>query len=231
MQQTHENYINQVRDIALNYMGMDDTGQSDFRHRNKLVYGAGNPGTRGITYYERWENGHGPDEPACFIEICAFGESDPVQLAGTVIHEMAHALAGPDAGHSGDWKAMCRSMGLGMSRDCSGKCKGKHLPAAAGQRYSWALFAPSVRHAIAALSSPTDGKPMSSFSFSGLPVSVRPCGAGHGSRGGKSRGTGSGSRMKKYTCQCDKPVIIRHAGTELDATCNHCSSAFEMEEK
>lgn len=55
---------------------------------------------------------------------------------------------------------------------------------------------------------------------------VRPCKAGQGSRGGTSRGTGSGSRLRLWECECDKPVKVRVASDDFRATCDVCEQAF-----
>jgi hypothetical protein len=39
------------------------------------------------------------------IEIAATAQESWVQLAGTVVHELGHVLAGWNAGHGKDWKA------------------------------------------------------------------------------------------------------------------------------
>src|SRR5690606_732406 len=115
--------------------------------------------------------------------------------------------------------------------------------AAAGTAYTWNMFAKPLRDALQALPQPTDGEPalLSVHPLSGLlqllagpnagaAVKMRPCGAGIGTRGGSSRGAGSGSRLLLYHCACAKPVKIRHSGRDLQATCNHCNSAFALVE-
>jgi len=58
-----------------------------------------------------------------------------------------------------------------------------------------------------------------------LQLKLRPCGAGVGAKGGKSRGAGSGSRLRKFVCDCG--VIARVARDEFHATCSDCSTAFK----
>lgn len=80
---------------------------------------------------------------------------------------------------------------------------------------------------------PTDGKPLVSSGLSPLPkiglgkgTVIGPCTAGIGTKGGKSRGVGSGSRLRKYSCEHGQ--IIRAATDELNATCNICSTLFKQ---
>lgn len=208
MTYTHEQFIQAVRDIVAAKLE-DPKPLLDA----KLAYGAGSPSLRGVTYYERWQNGQ---EKTAFAEICAFGESNNIQLAGTTIHELAHVIS-RGSGHAKGWVDACNRLGLRFVR-------------AAGTRYSMACFAPDVREAISKLPAPTDGKP-SMFRSSGLaggaPLQavIRPCLAGIGTRGGKSRGPGSGSRLRKFVCGCG--VIVRASRDVLDATCNLCESKFE----
>lgn len=46
-------------------------------------------------------------------------DNDEPAVRDTLLHEIAHALAGPDAGHGPRWKAMCRRIGARPERvDC-----------------------------------------------------------------------------------------------------------------
>lgn len=184
---THERYIATVADMALSRLPDQDRN----RVAAKITYGAGQPGLRGVTYYGVWKNGE--PKPIPLVEICAFGEEDKTQLAGTAIHELAHVLAGWKAGHGKDWRKACERLGLRTAK-------------AAGNRYSLAQFAPDIRYRIAELPDPVDGKP-SIGSTPAAPTTPKfsgwkPCPLGVGTRGGKSRGLGSGSRLAK--CQCPK---------------------------
>lgn len=191
MKQTHEAYITSIVEFAAARLSEEERQLIDDA---KIVYGAGKAGLRGVTYFNKWENGGGPDQPHSFVEICAFGEVDAVQIAGTTLHELAHVIAGFDAGHGKGWKQACKRVGLRFCR-------------AAGQAYRMASFDPDVRMHIASLDSPIDGKPVHS-AFAGLfggtgrawSKKAKPCGASIGVRGGKSRGTGSGSRLQKVFC-------------------------------
>jgi hypothetical protein len=179
----------------------------------KLVYGTGNGGYRGICYYRSWKNETEHD----LIEVAATGEESPVQLAGTTIHETAHVLAGPGAGHGAAWRAACGALGLSHGE-------------AAGQGYAPEHFAPDVWPAIAGVPVPTDGVPAFASRgvrpVVGLPVatSPRPCPLGIGTRGGRSRGVGSGSRLRLWTCECG--IKVRVASDDFRATCGRCASAF-----
>lgn len=211
MNVTHESYIQNVRALALSRLS--DDGERKALEEAKLVYGCGNTNLRGVTHFNAWKNGS--PEAHALAEVCAFGESDPVQLAGTCIHELAHILAGPGAGHGPKWKAACAKLGLRF-------CK------AAGTKYAPACFTQDVRLGIATLPKPTDGKPLSTIGgieFPGLPILPRPCSHGIGSRGGKSRGKGSGSRLRKWVCGCG--VIARVARENFKATCNECGTDFQ----
>jgi len=210
---THEAYIHAVREIAAARIPESERAPL---FEIKLVYGSGRLGTRGTTYFGCWKNGH-PTDAHPFVEVCAFGEESPVQVAGTTIHELAHVLAGPSAGHGADWHAACARLGL---------CKVQ----AAGTNYVPECFDADVWQAIQALPVPADGRPTGSSNLSGAPVGLplqlklRPCGAGIGTRGGKSHGIGSGSRLRKFACDCG--VIARVARDDFRAVCTLCNSAF-----
>lgn len=224
----HQQYIEAVRDIAIARLNEEDRAKL---RPFKLVYGAGSPMLRGVTYFSAWSNGE--PEPEEMVEICAFGESNPVQLAGTTIHEIGHVLAGLGAGHQKGWVEACEKLGLRRIH-------------AAGTYYQPAMFAPDIRSQLAKLPVPTDGKPARgavnghwSFSSSTPPSgwSAKPCSSTHGCKGGKSRGKGSGSRMLKAVCpneDCelrdgDKPYTIRLTRKWADAGMPSCPCGTEME--
>ena len=206
---THEQFIHAVRDIAVQRLNAEDRAAV---LDAKLVYGAGSQHTRGVTYFGCWKNGH----DHAFAEICAFGEDSPIQVAGTTLHELGHVLAGIGKGHGKEWLAACRKLGLLYVR-------------AAGTAYSLACFAPDIRLAIAALPQPTDGRPQpfGGIAPNGTPLQLklRPCTAGIGAKGGKSRGAGSGSRLRKFVCGCG--VIARVGRDAFNATCDDCSTSFK----
>lgn len=212
---THEQFVHEVAALGVNLLEAEEQAKA---RQSKLTYGAGATGLRGVTYFNRWLNNK--DEQHAFVEICANGEESPVQLAGTTLHELGHVVAGHEAGHGKQWHCACDRLGLRAIK-------------AGGTSYQLAMFAPSIRPAIAALIERlADGKPNGAGSMSGLlgvPIKIKPCSAGIGTRGGTSRGVGSGSRLRKYICACEpKPQIIRASTDELDCTCNRCHSDFTL---
>lgn len=224
--QTHETYIQTIARLAVDRLERAEPESAQKLREIKLVYGAGDSMVRGVTYYSRWINGRGPDDPEPFVEVCAFGEQDPVQLAGTTVHELGHVLAGHQAGHGAEWKAACRKLGLRGIR-------------AAGTHYVPSMFAPELREAIYNLPLPSDGRPhgvcdpvtrfIATLGTS-TPINIKPCGAGQGTRGGKSRGKGSGSRLLKLTCEgcgCVVRMTRKWIDTAGAPTCG-CGGAFHQ---
>jgi len=210
IKQTHEMFISTVAVLATATLAADEKAKCD---ACKLVYGSGPNGTRGVTYFNKWSKGN---ETVPFVEVCAFGQESATQLAGTTIHELAHVLAGWDAGHGPLWKAACERLGLRRVK-------------AAGTNYTNAMFRPDLREAIANVALPSEGAPVSALGgmagLLGFLGTLKPCGAGVGTRGGKSRGKGSGSRLRLWECGCGQKVRV--ASTTFDATHNPCGTAFE----
>lgn len=212
----HQQFIEHVANAALLRLPEAERG----RLAAKITYGAGKPGLRGVTYYDVWQSGESDVVP--LVEICAFGEQDKTQLAGTTLHELAHVLAGSGAGHSKAWKHACERLGLRRAM-------------AAGTHYQLANFAPDMRWVIAALPEPVDGRPnVAASAGAGGAMTVapyrasqgaKPCTLGFGTRGGKSRGVGSGSRLRKYVCGHGQ--IIRASTDDLNVSCNVCGEPFE----
>lgn len=210
---THEQYVERVAAAAIARLTKEEQAKlADL----KLVYGAGQAGLRGVTYFNRWDR---DGKLAPFVEVCAFGQESPTQLAGTTIHELGHALAGWDAGHGKAWKEACCRLGLRTAK-------------AAGMVYRMAAFSTDIRHTLAALPKPTDGtpKPLDGIGLgwtkTGAAMAMpKPCNAGIGTRGGKSRGVGSGSRLRLWECEC-VPVFKVRAARDIDATCNCCNALF-----
>ncbi len=216
---THETYIAQIAALACRHLAPKERELID---AIKLVYGAGSSGLRGVTYYNKWR-GAGAPGSAPFVEICAFGQSSALQIAGTTLHELGHVLE-HGAGHNGVWKAACERLGLRCAM-------------AAGTEYKWSMFEASLRVAICALPTPDDGEPvvdlmgtLAGGAWGLIPFGqvLKPCGAGQGTKGGTSRGKGSGSRSRLYHCACVPPVKLRAATNTLACHCDHCSGAFAL---
>jgi hypothetical protein len=217
---THEQFIAAVAKTVI--ASVKDKAEREKLNNIKLVYGAGPDGVRGVTYYNRWQNGNPEAHP--FVEISAFNQESVVQIVGTTIHELAHVLAGWGAGHGPDWHKACERLGLL-----------KML--AGGTDYAWDVnFDPKLAAKLQKLPQPTDGQPKSLASvFAGLnpgapaPLfKLKPCGAGIGTKGGKSRGKGSGSRLRLFECECVPAVKVRLARDSFDATCNCCTTNFHF---
>lgn len=218
---SHEDYVKDVASFVVEHADLNPTEYASLA-AIKLVYGSGPTGTRGVTFYGRWKAG---DEPAVpFVEVSAFGQESPVQIAGTTVHELAHVLAGWGAGHGKDWSAACERLGLRNMK-------------AGGVEYGEDTFAPWLWEYVSKLPPPDEGSPVSPIVTAGFgsfplpfgfrrPRAIKGCQAGVGTRGGKSRGIGSGSRLLKYQCPCGQ--IIRAAGRDLAAkhTVKGCGKPF-----
>lgn len=212
---THELFVSRVRDAIVAYATAAGTITADEANRlmhAKLLYGVGNGTYRGICWYDAWQNGTGPVD---LVEIAATGQENFVQLACTVAHELGHVLAGSGTGHKGPWKAAAVRLGFTIK------------PLAAGQVYSLAMLTPTLRHAVYALAAEIgDGSPAFTRS-TGVAIRPRPCSVGIGTSGGKSRGTGSGSRLRKWVCECAAPVIVRVSSDTFAAHCDDCNAPFK----
>jgi hypothetical protein len=237
---THEAFIHAVRTIAVDAAverGRITADEAARLRDTKLVYGVGSHrGARGVCYYGKWQSPDG--RTVDLVEIAAAVQESWAQLAGTTLHELAHVLR-PMAGHNRDWSEGATLLGLGdIRKGPDGKAIVAKRPEAAGQRYTLSLFQPHLRAALVALvASMTDGHPAFASAMGlGLgamlgPIS-RPCSAGNGTRGGTSRGIGSGSRIVLWQCACDRPAKVRAArGSGLDATCNRCGTVLAPEAK
>lgn len=222
---THELFIQGVREIAIAHARAEGIVTEELLTRlahAKLLYGIGTAGIRGVCHYGAWQNGIGQVD---VVEIAAMTQESWIQLAGTTVHELAHVLAGLGSGHNNEWKDAAVALGFRLR------------PAAAGQVYRLAMFGPEMRHAIYALAEKiADGAPafrtyglaalIGGFGLPAGAFTIRPCGAGVGTRGGKSRGAGSGSRQRLWECGCPKPVKVRVASDTFAAHCDTCGEAF-----
>ncbi len=209
---THEQFIQAIRDAVVSRV--QDPELRERIRGAKLVYGAGRGDYRGICYHGAWTNGSQHD----FLEIAATGEESHIQLAGTTLHELGHTLAGVGEGHGKAWKQACKVLGLTVI-------------AAGGQEYSPEHFEADLWKAIEALPHPVDGQPTFKGSLGGPAIArkPRPCSAGIGTRGGRSRGAGSGSRLRLWICDCPEGTPgrkVRVASDEWDATCNRCHGNY-----
>lgn len=214
MASTHEAFVHGVYQVAMARAWLTEEERSTLG-AIKLVYGAGQAGLRGVTYYQRWK-ADGATDARPFVEVCAFGQESWVQVAGTCLHELGHVLAGHGAGHGKGWRTACERLGL-------------RAPKAAGMQYMLSAFDPDIRLAIAALPRPDEGEPVQSLGGlvpTGIAPTLRPCPAGYGTRGGRSRGKGSGSRLRLWVCECAPPVRVRCASDELRAQCLECNTGF-----
>lgn len=215
---THEDYIRDVAAFVVMHADLNPS-EHDMLAGIKLVYGSGPTGTRGVTFFGRWKSDE-VDRP--FVEISAFGQESIVQLTGTTIHELGHVLAGWGAGHGKEWHMACER--LGLVRVLAG-----------GTDYKWGTnFAPWVESYARAIEPPCDGEPVRSiaskwpFVFGQgavIPLKIKGCQAGIGTRGGKSRGVGSGSRLRLWQCSCG--CKVRAASDSLLATHDPCGTKFE----
>jgi hypothetical protein len=208
---THEEYVGKIRDVVASTQPQPI---AERLRACKLVYGIGDGSYRGICYYDRWQNGH--PQPYELVEVAASGEEDSVQLAGTTVHELAHVLAGKSAGHGKEWKHQADLLGLRLAK-------------ASGHVYLLSSFRVDLRHAIAGLASKlADGKP--TFAGGARIRVPRPCSLGIGTRGGTSRGPGSGSRLRLWVCQCQPVIKVRIASDDFRAHCDRCGKSFTRAE-
>jgi len=214
---THERFIDQCRQAIVSHalsIGTVTAEQAEQLLHAKLLYGVGDGSYRGICHYDAWENGVGR---VAVVEIAAIAQESWTQLAGTTLHELGHVLAGFASGHGTEWKDAAVQLGFVIR------------PAAAGQIYHLAMFAPALRAQIYALAAKIgDGHPaFRTFGGAPLVVKPRPCSMGVGTRGGTSRGKGSGSRLRLWECACPRPVKVRVSSDDFRAHCDLCNSAFK----
>ena len=149
----------------------------------RVVFGTGPRRRRSL--HRVWGGGEA-DEPLPLVEIAAIGGLSPAETCHVLLHELAHVLA-PGAGHGKAWRYAARQVGLLQPRawpDVS-------------ELSDWAAIAPGIRTKLQAIPEPTERAP-AEYSYD---WHRQGCGVGAGTRGGTSRGEGSGSRYLKVVCQ------------------------------
>lgn len=205
---TRKEYLRIAMEFIIHAAGLNE----DERKRllaTELLYGVGEDGVYGVCLYGRWFR----DGLQDVIQVSAlFGES-PAEKWVTLCHELAHVLAGAQAAHGAAWKAAARRLGLLKPR-ASGLCHIEDLH-------------PTLASLLQAIPLPTDGLPVCNEG-SGGSAPRRPrggCTVGMGTRGGTTRGPGSG-RMRLWICECPKPVRVRVASDDLRALCLACNHVF-----
>lgn len=232
---THQQFIHAVRDIVVKHC--PDAEVREKLMKVTLLYGCGDGSYRGICHYESWTNGHGTVDTC---EIAATGEESPVQLAGTTIHELAHTLT--RSGHDKLWKTACKYLGLQAAKVGQAYFLANLTPGALGHGRGQKV---GVREDVAELLKLADGSPAFKRGlanpFGSLLANVlRPCPMGIGTRGGKSRGKGSGSRLVLYTLDHDcvnpadgrpEPKRMRIAHPNAHNECYYCHRVWKREEE
>jgi len=83
---THEEHLHAVRDVVVGRLNDEDDRRRLLSV--KIGYGSGDASAYGVCHYGAWS---GSVE---FIDIVACTEESPLQLAATLIHELAHVKAG-----------------------------------------------------------------------------------------------------------------------------------------
>jgi hypothetical protein len=226
---THEGFIQHVRQLAIERVapGSEERKRLDAA---KLVYGIGGSGYRGITHYAGWHDGKQAQD---FLEVTAKGEESPIQLAGTTIHELGHSLAGPGAGHGKAWKDACQVLGLNARAQGGQDYRPTDFDAALWESINKAVDLkdgkPNWNDQLAAITKLNLGGTFNPAALTGIGrvSKYRACPLGIGTRGGKSRGIGSGSRLRLYQCSCRHAVKVRVASDSFAAHCDVCGDAFK----
>lgn len=204
----HEGYLHAVRDVLAARLNEPERIKA---LGAELLYGAGRPSVYGICFYNRWKREQTHD----VIEISAFNEESVEQLWETVAHELAHTVAGHEAGHGPQWKAAAKRIGL-------------RRPVASGPAGVEDLD-PDLMQVIRQIPVPQDGGPVvrSATVVRTGATSGSTCPLGIGTQGGTSRGPGSGSRLRLYMCECERSVRVRVARDDFRARCLVCGSEFQ----
>jgi len=210
---THEEYLHIVRQVLAARLNATEEARL---LEAELFYGAGEVHVYGTCFYDRWTREGTHD----VIEISAFCEESLEQLWETLAHECAHVLAGWSAGHGSQWKSVAKRLGL-------------RNPTAAGPARIEDMD-PDLIWRLRQIPVPQDGTPVNRSvsvirtggTTSGIEAGSR-CPLGIGTQGGTSRGPGSGSRLRLYMCECERPFRIRVASDDFQARCLKCESVFQ----
>ena len=107
-------------------------------------------------------------------------------VGGLGTSALAHVLA-LGFGHGREWRYAARQVGLLDPR--AGPSQ--------GELADWRAISPAIRGALQAIPEPIEPAPVGYY----YDWHRRGCGAGHGTRGGTSRGEGAGSRYLKVICR------------------------------
>ena len=178
---THEDYLAAVARVVCEQYPATAEKLSEV----ELVFGTG-PRRRTLGMRHRVWLGGEADEALPLVEIAAIGGLRPAATCHMVLHELAHVVA-PGFGHGREWRFAARQVGL---------LKPRAWPDA-GELDDWGAIAPGIRGRLQAIEEPTERAPAEFWEE----WQRRPCGAGYGTRGGVSRGEGSGSRYLKVVCE------------------------------
>ena len=178
---THEDYLVAVTAAVCGQYPATAAALSEVR----LVFGTG-PRRRALDPLHRVWNGGEAVEPLPLVEIAAIGALRPAETCHVVLHELAHVLA-PGFGHGKEWRYAARQVGLLRPR----------ARPDVGELADWSAISPAIRPALQAIPEPTERAPAEYFAD----WHRQGCSAGYGSRGGTSRGEGSGSRYLKAVCE------------------------------
>jgi len=234
MATTHEQYVQAIYRLALKAKLTQQ--QKSVLRQVKITYGDRRPGVYGTTHFGQWHptaccggkrkpKGHAHP----LVTIAAMPGETSLELCNTVVHELGHVLAGIGKGHGPEWVAACKALGLANAK-------------AMGAADGWSDFSPALRKGLRGLGLPTDGAPIAvklALNDSGVPElvpadpgprPVRTCGAGIGTKGGKSRGAGAGSRYLLWECQCEQPTKLRTTRKDLRVRCLDCKRNFALVE-
>ena len=197
---THEDYLAAVTAVVCGQNPALAEALSEVR----LVFGSG-PRRRALDPLHRVWNGGEAVEPLPLVEIAAIGGLAPAETCHVVLHELAHVLA-PGCGHGKEWRYAARQVGLLRPR----------ARPDIGELADWSAISAAIRPALQALPEPTERAPAEYFSD----WHRRGCSAGYGTRGGRSRGEGAGSRYLKVMCGhpgCGYQVRVTRKWLEMGA--------------